>query len=77
MNKEYKTLIRGHNPRKEEREYEQKLGPLKYDKKRFGHGDSLSEINRVSGPSIPILIDEYKVVFSCCDPKEIEGYRLG
>lgn len=38
---------------------------------RFGDGDSLSEIRDVTGPSEPIAIDQYKVVFNAIEPKDL------
>ena len=39
--------------------------------KRFWYGDDISEIGKVTPPSIPIHVDEYKVVFKCIDPKDL------
>lgn len=50
---------------------EDKKKDLSSSKERFGHGDSLSSIRAATGPSFPIYADNYKVVFSSIDPRDL------
>lgn len=42
-----------------------------HTKKRFGRGDPLQKIRSITSPSIPSIIDHYKISFDSIKPSEL------